>query len=92
MSIAQFNREFDVGLEDREFETVAGWILHEHGELPEQGTVIDLGIYSITIEEVEGNRMKTLAVRLKGPEGFAEEPEEGDASVTGEQDAGQEER
>ena len=53
-------------LEEGEFETVAGRILHELGELPAEGAVIALGGFSFTVEEVEGNRLKTLAVRADG--------------------------
>ena len=92
LSVTQFNQEFDAALGDGEFETVAGWILHEYGELPDEGTVVDVGNYRITVEEVEANRMKTLAVRLKAPEGFSEETAETDAPAKQEEDAGRGER
>ena len=75
LAIAQFNEEFGAAIEEGEFETVAGYILHEYGELPEQGDVIDVGGFSFTIEEVERNRMKTLAVRADEPVVFSESPE-----------------
>ncbi len=62
-SIAQFNEEFGAALEEVEFETVGGRILHELGELPEEGTSISLSGFSFTVEEVEANRLKTLMVR-----------------------------
>jgi len=64
LSIAQFNEEFGAALEEGEFETVAGCILHEHGELPEEGAVVSVGGFRFTVEEVGRNRLKTLAVRL----------------------------
>jgi len=63
LSIAQFNKEFDSALEEGEFETVGGCILHELGELPEEGATISLEGFSFTVEEVEANRLKTLTVR-----------------------------
>ena len=65
LPITQFNEEFDAALEEGEFETVAGRILHEHGELPEEGTVISVDGLTFTVEEVESNRMKTLAVHVE---------------------------
>jgi len=62
LSIVQFNQEFDAALQEGEFETVAGLILHEHGELPEEGAVIDIDRFSFTVEKVERNRMITLVV------------------------------
>ncbi len=76
LPIAQFNAEFDMALEGEEFETVAGWVLHEFGELPEEGAVIDVGKYDITVEALESNRIKTLAVRLKDLEMFADQAEQ----------------
>jgi len=63
LSITQFNEEFSSALEEGEFETVGGRILHELGELPEEGTTINLDGFSFTVEEVEANRLKILAVR-----------------------------
>jgi putative hemolysin len=63
LPIAQFNREFGTVLEEGEYETVGGCILHKLGELPEEGTTINMGNFSFTIEEVDANRLKTLSVR-----------------------------
>lgn len=63
LSIAQFNDEFGAFLEEGEFETVGGCMLHELGELPEEGTTINMCGFSFTVEEVDANRLKTLSVR-----------------------------
>ncbi len=63
LTIAQFNEELLAELEEDEFETVAGLILHKLGELPAEGTTINLGDFVFTVEEVEANRLKTLMVR-----------------------------
>lgn len=76
LPITQFNEEFDAALEEGEFETVAGRILHEHGELPEEGAVISVDGLTFTVEEVESNRVKTLAVHLDvGIEDTGDQPE-----------------
>lgn len=79
LPITQFNEEFDATLEEGEFETVAGRILHEHGELPEEGTVISVDGLTFTVEEVESNRMKTLAVHVEGIGNDAGDQQEPDA-------------
>ena len=63
LPVAQFNEEFGASLEEGEFETVAGHILHELGELPTEGAAVSMAGFHFTVEELEGNRLKTLAVR-----------------------------
>ena len=67
MPISQFNEELGAMLDEKEFETLAGRILHELGELPEEGTTISLGDFTFTIEEVDANRLKTLSVHKEQP-------------------------
>ena len=63
LSISQFNEEFNAVLEEGDFSTVGGRVLHELGELPSEGTAIALNGFTFTVEEVEANRLKTLSVR-----------------------------
>ena len=60
-------------LNEDEFDTVGGFILHELGELPVEGTTISLDDFVFTVETVEANRWKTLMVR-KNNAGAAPEP------------------
>ncbi len=62
VAISQLDGDLAAILEHDDFETVGGRVLHELGELPEEGTSIALGQYVFTIEEVEANRLKTLVV------------------------------
>ena len=62
LTIAQFNEEFGAALAEGEYETVGGCILHELGELPEEGTSISMSGFSFTVQEVDANRLKTLSV------------------------------
>lgn len=67
LSTAQFNRELGADLDENEFETVGGRILHELGELPVEGTAITLGDFVFTVDTVQANRLKALTVhRLTG--------------------------
>ncbi len=63
LAITQFNEQFDTALDESEFETIGGHILHELGELPEEGAAIQLAGFTFTVEEVEANRLKTLVVQ-----------------------------
>jgi putative hemolysin len=67
LSIEQFDAQFDADLAGGEYETLAGFILHEHGELPEEGTVVEVDRFSFTVEKVKRNRIKTLLVRVNDP-------------------------
>jgi CBS domain containing-hemolysin-like protein len=67
LSIQQFNQEFNATLEEGEFETVGGRILHELGEIPREGTMISLNDFSFTVTAVESNRLKTLEVKWDEP-------------------------
>lgn len=62
LTIAQFNEEFGTAIDESEFETIGGCLLHEFGELPEEGASIGMSGFSFTVEEVEANRLKTLLV------------------------------
>ncbi|MDH3637563.1 MAG: hemolysin family protein [Gammaproteobacteria bacterium] len=78
LGIQQFNAEFGATLDEDDFDTVGGRILHEFGELPEEGADIIVGGFSFTVEEVDANRLKTLVVREHDEEGevVAHESEE----------------
>ncbi len=65
--IEQFNQEFNAYIEEGEFETVGGRILHELGEIPNEGTTIILSGFSFTVTAVESNRLKTLEVKKIEP-------------------------
>lgn len=82
LSIDQFNEEFGASIAAVEFETVAGYLLHEYGELPEEGGVVSVGGFSFTVEELERNRMKTLMVRADDPVLYSAAPEAVEAPET----------
>jgi putative hemolysin len=85
LTITQFNSELDATLDEDEFDTVAGLILHELGELPSEGTAISLNDFVFTIETIQANRLKTLTVRrLTQAEGGPQD--ESEAEKTAESD------
>ncbi len=54
--------------ESEEYDTLAGWLMHSTGELPEQEQVIDLGPYRITVAQVEHGRIDLLRLQVLDPE------------------------
>ncbi len=63
MTREQFNQEFDEQLEGEEFETVGGMLLHAHGELPSEGTTLNIGGIEFTVGKVGNNSIQEVIVR-----------------------------
>ena len=76
LSIAQFNKDFGAALDEDEFETIAGYLLHQLGELPREGTTIKLDELEFSVETVAANRLKTLMVRKSLKDDESVEPSE----------------
>ena len=68
LPIPQFNEELGGGLQEGDFETVAGRVLHEFGELPPEGASVEVDGFVFTVEAVEANRVKTLSVSRVSPQ------------------------
>ncbi len=51
-----------------EYDTLAGFILHSTGDLPEQGQVLDLPPFRITIAQVEHSRIDLVRLEVLDPE------------------------
>ncbi len=67
MSIEDFNRRFGTSLADEEVETLAGLLLHQHGELPLPGTSVFLDGLKLTVEHIAGNRIQDVLVERGSP-------------------------
>ncbi len=51
-------------IEDPEYDTLAGYLMHRTGELPEQGQVIDLAPFRFTIAQVVHGRIDLVRVQV----------------------------
>jgi putative hemolysin len=71
MPISQFNQEIGGLPESSEFDTIAGLVLHELGELPVEGTGIVIHDIEFTVDEVDNNRIQTLTVKHHQPDDSA---------------------
>jgi putative hemolysin len=73
LSVEDFNRDFDEALPDVGAETLGGFLLHQHGELPVVGTSILVGTLRFAVAAMEGNRIKEVTVcRVPVPEPMPE--------------------
>lgn len=59
----QVNDKYKLDLpESEEYDTIAGLVLHQHESIPDSGSVIRIGDFLITVEEVSDNRIDMLKV------------------------------
>jgi putative hemolysin len=61
--IRHFNEAFGTGIPDLEFDTVAGFLLHEFGRMPAPGEKTSLEGISFTVERMKGLRIVEVGVR-----------------------------
>jgi CBS domain containing-hemolysin-like protein len=62
MPVHRFNEAFGTDLPDREWDTVAGLLLHEFGRLPAKGDTIVLRGLRFSVERVKGIRIVEVGV------------------------------
>ena len=60
MSLADFNDEFDLRLNEAEFDTLGGFLFGTFGRVPDQGEPLAIDGWRLTVEELEGRRIKTV--------------------------------
>ncbi|HUO85750.1 MAG TPA: hemolysin family protein [Thermoanaerobaculia bacterium] len=64
MLVLDLEQALGVEFSDRDEDTVGGVILSELGGRPEEGDAVELGPLSLSILEVEGNRIQRVRVRV----------------------------
>jgi magnesium and cobalt transporter len=60
--IENFNEHFGVDLDDEEYETVGGLVMHELGRLPRRGEQLDFGEFRFKVLRADRRRIHTLEV------------------------------
>jgi putative hemolysin len=64
LEIDYLNEEYDLKLPNQEdYETLAGLIIHENEDLPEEGETIEVGAYVIEIRKVSENKIEEVLLR-----------------------------
>jgi putative hemolysin len=59
--------------ESEEYDTLAGYIMHTTGTIPDQGQVVELAPFRFTIAQVVHGRMDLVRMEVTDPElGFLE--------------------
>ena len=61
--IEDFNEFFDCELQDEEYDTVGGLVMHELGRLPRRGETIEFGGFSFAVVKADRRRIDALQVQ-----------------------------
>jgi len=64
--IEDFNEYFECQLDDEEYDTVGGLVLHELGRLPRRGEKIEFGGFEFAVIKVDERRIDSLQVQRDG--------------------------
>jgi len=51
-----------------DYDTLAGWILHHTGVVPEQGAVVEEGPFKVTVAQVHHGRIDLVKLEVVDPE------------------------
>jgi putative hemolysin len=63
-AIRYINRRFELELSEEHVNTLAGFLLHSLGSIPEVGDVCEADGVRFTVREVEGRRIEQIEMRL----------------------------
>lgn len=61
--IDDFNDHFGVDLNDEEYDTVAGLVMHELGRLPRRGEMLDFGGFQFRVQRADRRRIHAITVK-----------------------------
>ena len=64
--IEDFNEYFECELDDEEYDTVGGLVMHELGRLPRRGEAIDFEGFSFLVVKADRRRIDSLQVQRNG--------------------------
>ncbi|MGI9232498.1 MAG: HlyC/CorC family transporter [Woeseiaceae bacterium] len=64
--VEDFNEYFGCELEDEEYDTVGGLVMHELGRLPRRGEKIDFGGFEFAVVKADKRRIDALQVQRHG--------------------------
>ena len=63
--IDDLNEDLPIAFDEAIYDTVAGFILHSLGEIPEPGDTVETEEATYTVENTEGNRITRVRIRLR---------------------------
>jgi magnesium and cobalt transporter len=60
--IEEFNEFFDASLDNRNYDTVGGLVMHELGRLPRKGETLQLGEFHFRVLQADRRRVQSVEV------------------------------
>ncbi len=64
--IEDFNEYFECELDDEEYDTIGGLVMHELGRLPRRGESVEFGGFAFTVIKADDRRIDALRVQRSG--------------------------
>lgn len=65
VEIDYLNEKFQLDIPDDDYETIAGFIMHSAGTIPQQGEVVQTDNYTITISKAIKNKIQLVQLEIK---------------------------
>lgn len=63
--VEDINDKFLIGMDQGDFETVGGFVIHNSGRIPHTGEKLELGKFQITVIKATKNRLDLLKLQVK---------------------------
>ncbi len=68
LEVKELNKKYELDLpESDEYETLAGMIMYNNENIPEEKEILQFGIFSFTILKTSKNRIETVALKILRP-------------------------
>ncbi|MEL7185474.1 MAG: transporter associated domain-containing protein [Pseudomonadota bacterium] len=64
--VEDFNDYFECELDDEEYDTIGGLVMHELGRLPRRGEKVDIGGFEFAVTKADKRRIDALQVQRNG--------------------------
>ena len=68
MPIEDFNEYFSINLEDNEFDTIGGWVIHQLEHLPKKGEKLEYEHFRFEVLRADNRRVHLLKLKIKSKE------------------------
>lgn len=68
MPIEDFNEYFSINLEDNEFDTIGGWVIHQLEHLPKKGEKLEYQHFRFEVLRADNRRLHLLKLKIKSKE------------------------
>jgi putative hemolysin len=65
LEIDYLNEKYKLDIPEGEYETLAGYVIVNHEDIPEVNETITIGNFEITIVSAEDNRLETIGLKLR---------------------------